>query len=220
MTTIDKSCLIFLKNLNENNNRDWFNENKDHYINTQQNFIKVIDDIIQGVADYDESVERLEAKNCLFRIYKDTRFSKDKTPYKTNLGASLRNKGTKTLSHSGYYIHLEPGKSFLAGGVYMTEPANLKAIRTHLSENGEEFLKIINTESFKNNLELRGERLVKIPQGFSKEDPMGEYLKYKQFTVFHELTDETILSDHFVSLAVDIFKEIHPFNKFLNNAIS
>lgn len=220
MTTIEQSSLNFLTNLNQNNNRDWFNENKAYYIDAQQNFIKVIDDIIQGVANFDNSVERLEAKNCVFRIYKDTRFSKDKTPYKTNLGASLAEKGTKTLSHAGYYIHLEPGKSFLAGGVYMTESAKLKAIRTHISQDGEEFLKIIHKKSFKNSLELRGDRLVKIPQGFNKDDVMGDYLKYKQFTVFHEVSDELILSEDFVSLAVNIFKEIYPFNQFLNEAIN
>lgn len=214
------STLNFLSKLEINNNRDWFNENKNLYVDAQQNFITVVDDIIQGISNFDGSVEKLEAKSCVFRIYKDTRFSKDKTPYKTNMGASLAEKGTKTLSHAGYYIHLQPGQSFLAGGVYMTETANLKLIRQKISSESEEFLNILNNKSFKNNLELRGDRLVKIPQGFDKEDPMADYLKYKQFTVFHQLTDEDVLDKKFAEKAVNIFKEIYPFNQFLNEALS
>ncbi|RZJ38020.1 MAG: DUF2461 domain-containing protein [Chryseobacterium sp.] len=158
-------------------------------------------------------------RNCIFRIYKDTRFSKDKTPYKNNLGASLVEKGPKTLNHAGYYIHLEPGKSFLAGGVYMTEPKNLKAIRETISSDGDSFLKILNKKSFKDILELQGTKLVKVPQGFEKEDPMGDYLKFKQFTVFHPLSDADVLDKDFVMNTVKVLKEIYPFNRFLNDAI-
>lgn len=129
-------------------------------------------------------------------------------------------KGPKTLNHAGYYIHIEPGKSFLAGGVYMTEPKNLKAIREKISSDGEDFLKIINKKSFRDNLELRGDKLVKIPQGFDKDNPMGDYLKFKQFTVFHSLSDADVVSENFANHTVKIFKEIYPFNLFLNEAIS
>lgn len=217
---IKTTTLNFLSKLEINNNRDWFNENKNLYVEAQQNFITVVDDIIHGISAFDDSVEKLEAKSCVFRIYKDTRFSKDKTPYKTNMGASLAEKGTKTLSHAGYYIHLQPGESFLAGGVYMTETVNLKLIRQKISDESEEFLNILNRKNFKKNLELRGDRLVKVPQGFDKEDPMADYLKYKQFTVFHQLTDEEVLDKKFVEKAVKIFKEIYPFNQFLNEALS
>ncbi|SKB59770.1 TIGR02453 family protein [Soonwooa buanensis] len=217
---IKTTTLNFLSKLEINNNRDWFNENKNLYVEAQQNFITVVDDIIQGISNFDSSVQKLEAKSCVFRIYKDTRFSKDKTPYKTNMGASLAEKGTKTLSHAGYYIHLQPGQSFLAGGVYMTETANLKLLRQKISGESEEFLNILNNKSFKKNLELRGDRLVKAPQGFDKEDPMADYLKYKQFTVFHQLTDEEVLDKNFVGKAVKIFKEIYPFNQFLNEALA
>lgn len=219
MKTIDKSSLNFLTDLNLNNNREWFNERKPFYIDAQKNFIDFVDDIIQGVAEYDESVEKLEAKSCVFRIYKDTRFSKDKTPYKTNMGASLTNKGSKTLSHAGYYIHLEPGKSFVGGGVYMTESKNLKAIRQKISDNGHNFLEIIEKKSFRAILELQGDRLVKVPQGFDKEDPMADYLKYKQFTAFRYLTDQEMLSKNAVEIIVNTFKELHPLNLFLNEAI-
>ena len=220
MKNIEKDTLNFLSELERNNNRDWFNDNKHLYLKAKDNMENVVNQIISGVSDFDQSVERLEAKNCIFRIYKDTRFSKDKTPYKTNIGASLVEKDPKTLNHAGYYIHIEPGKSFLAGGVYMTEPKNLKVIREKISAEGEDFLKILNKKSFRDNLELRGDKLVKVPQGFDKDNPMGDYLKFKQFTVFHSLSDEDVVNENFIYRTVKIFKEIYPFNLFLNEAIS
>ena len=218
-TAINPQTLNFLSTLEINNNREWFNENKPLYLEAKANFENVVNEIIAEVAEFDESVERLEAKNCIFRIYKDTRFSKDKTPYKTNIGASLVEKGPKTLNHAGYYIHLENEKSFLAGGVYMTEPKNLKAIREAISSDGETFLKILNKKTFKDVLELQGTKLVKVPQGFDKENPMGDYLKFNQFTVFHSLSDEEVLDKNFVKNTVKVLKEIYPFNRFLNEAI-
>lgn len=220
MKNIEKDTLNFLSELERNNNRDWFNDNKHLYLKAKDNMENVVNQIISGVSDFDQSVERLEAKNCIFRIYKDTRFSKDKTPYKSNIGASLVEKDPKTLNHAGYYIHIEPGKSFLAGGVYMTEPKNLKVIREKISAEGEDFLKILNKKSFRDNLELRGDKLVKVPQGFDKDNPMGDYLKFKQFTVFHSLSDEDVVNENFIYRTVKIFKEIYPFNLFLNEAIS
>lgn len=218
-TAVNPKTLNFLSQLEINNNREWFNENKNLYLQAKENFENIVNEIISQVADFDKSIERLEAKNCVFRIYKNTRFSKDKTPYKTNIGASLVEKGPKTLNQAGYYIHLEPGKSFLAGGVYMTEPKNLKNIRERISSDGESFLKILNKKSFKDILELQGTKLVKVPQGFDKEDPMGDYLKFKQFTVFHTLPDDEVLSKNFVQNTVKVLKEIYPFNQFLNEAI-
>ncbi len=220
MKNIEKDTLNFLSELERNNNRDWFNDNKHLYLKAKDNMENVVNQIISGVSDFDKSVERLEAKNCIFRIYKEIRFSKDKTPYKTNIGASLVEKGPKTLNHAGYYIHIEPGKSFLAGGVYMTEPKNLKVIREKISAEGEDFLQILNKKSFRDNLELRGDKLVKVPQGFDKDNPMGDYLKFKQFTVFHSLSDEDVVNENFIYRTVKIFKEIYPFNLFLNEAIS
>lgn len=217
---INPETLNFLSALEINNNREWFNENKPFYLKAKTNVENVVNEIILKVSEFDESIERLEAKNCIFRIYKDTRFSKDKTPYKTNIGASLVEKGPKTLNHAGYYVHLEPGKSFLAGGVYMTDPKNLKAIREKISSEGEDFLKILNKKSFRDQLELRGDRLVKVPQGFDKENPMGDYLKFKQFTLFHPLSNADVLDDNFINKTVKVFKEMYPFNRFLNEAIN
>lgn len=217
--TIHPQTLNFLAALTVNNNREWFNDNKNLYLQAKSNVEETVNDIIAGVAAFDSSVERLEAKNCIFRIYKDTRFSKDKTQYKTNIGASLVEKGPKTSNHAGYYIHLEPGKSFLAGGVYMTEAQNLKAIRQKISTEADQFLAILNKKSFQEQLQLQGERLMRVPQGFQKEDPMADYLKYKHFTVFHPLADDDVIDDSFVTNTIHTFREIYPFNQFLNAAI-
>ncbi len=220
MKSIDKSTLKFLEDLKNNNNRDWFNDHKTNFLDAQKKFIDFIDHIIVETSQFDESIEKLEAKNCIFRIYKDIRFSKDKTPYKSNMGASLKSKGTKTLSNPGYYIHLEPGKSFIGGGVYMTEPQNLKAIRQKISDNPDDFFKIINHKNFKSILKLEGDKLVRVPQGFDKDDPMAEFLKYKQFTYLRNITDDELLSENAVDIIVNTFKEIYPFNQFLDEAIN
>lgn len=154
----------------------------------------------------------------MFRIYRDTRFAKDKSPYKTHFGATLLGKGTR-CGIAGYYLHLEPGSSFLAGGVHMTEPENLKAIRENISDKGKEFSKIIGSKSFKDNFKIVGEKLAKVPLGFDKEDPMGEYLKFKELMIHHSVSDKEILSDNFTSYCVKIFKAMVPFNSFVNEPV-
>ncbi len=217
---LQKETIDFLTNLAKNNNREWFNNNKSVYLVAKLDFENLVDNIIDKVKNFDPSVERLEAKDCVFRIYKDTRFSKDKTPYKTNMGASLVEKESKTLNNAGYYIHLEPGKSFVAGGIYRTETRNLNAIRTQISKDSQGFLRIIEKASFKAKLELKGDKLVRIPQGFDKTDPMEDYLKFKQFTVFSPISDEELLRDDIAEKISSIFEEIYPFNRFLNEAIA
>ena len=143
---MQSSTLQFLRNLEKNNNRDWFNENKTLYQEAQQDVISFVEKLIEEMADFDEEMGKLEAKKSVFRIYRDTRFSKDKTPYKTNFGAGLgMGKGNKI---SGYYLHIEPGKSFLAGGVYKPEPSVLKTIRQEISAFGDEFKAILEQDEF------------------------------------------------------------------------
>ena len=143
---MQSSILQFLRNLEKNNNREWFNENKMLYQEAQQDVISFVEKLIEEMADFDEEMGKLDAKKSVFRIYRDTRFSKDKTPYKTNFGAGLgMGKGNKI---SGYYLHIEPGKSFLAGGVYNPEPSVLKTIRHEISAFGDEFKAILEQDEF------------------------------------------------------------------------
>ncbi len=129
--SISSKTFDFLKKLNKNNNREWFNENKNLYTEAQQNVVSFLDELIKKMSGFDEELAKIDSKKALFRIYRDTRFSKDKSPYKTNFGASLgMGKGNQK---GGYYLHMEPGKSFLAGGIYMPESSVLKEVRKEIS---------------------------------------------------------------------------------------
>ena len=212
---IKKETLDFLRKLTKNNNRDWFTENKNLYTEAQTDVIGFVENLIEKVAEFDEEIGKMDPKKSVVRRYRDRRFSKDKTPYKTNFGVSLGiGKGNKI---SGYYLHIEPGKSFLAGGVYMPEPKNLKEIRKEISMNGKEFLEILEHKDFRNN--FRGlsveNKLEKVPQGFEKEDPMAEYLKLKHFIVSHPVSDEELLNPKAAANFSKILKSIKPLNDFL-----
>ncbi|WP_267405116.1 MULTISPECIES: DUF2461 domain-containing protein [unclassified Chryseobacterium] len=214
--TLSPKTFDFLKKLTKNNNREWFNENKNLYLESQQNVISFLEDLINEMADFDEDLRKIDAKKSLFRIYRDTRFSKDKIPYKTNFGASLgMGKGSQK---GGYYLHLEPGKSFIAGGIYMPESSVLKELRKEISLYGDDFIKILNNKEFKKHFpELdQADKLKKVPQGFEKEDTMAEYLKLKNFIVVYNLKDEEILNESSIKNLTKLFKLMKPFNDFLN----
>lgn len=217
--SIDKNTLQFLKDLAQNNNREWFTENKNHYIKAQENVLHFVEGLIHEIGKFDPEIQKLDPKKALFRIYRDVRFSKDKSPYKTNFGASLgMGKGNQV---SGYYLHIEPGKSFLAGGVYMPESSVLKKIRKEISMNGTAFKKILEHQDFRNN--FRGlsveNKLQKIPQGFEKEDAMAEYLKLKHFVVTHPISNEQLQEKDATKHFAKIFASIKPLNDFLNDAL-
>jgi uncharacterized protein (TIGR02453 family) len=206
----------FLRQLAENNNREWFTENKNLYTESQENIVAFLEDLIAKMSEFDSELGKIDAKKSLFRIYRDTRFSKDKTPYKTNIGASLgMGKGSQK---GGYYLHLEPGKSFIAGGIYMPESSVLKTLRKEISLYGKEFLNILNNKEFKKYFpELdQDDKLKKVPQGFEKEDPMAEYLKLKSFIVVYNLSDKEISDKSASKTLAKIFKVMKPLNDFLN----
>ncbi|WP_447952102.1 DUF2461 domain-containing protein [Chryseobacterium koreense] len=213
---IENSTLQFLRELSRNNNREWFLENKEKYISANENVIVFVEKLIEEIAKFDEDIGKLDAKKSLFRIYRDVRFSKDKTPYKSNFGAGLGiGKGNKV---SGYYLHIEPGKSFLAGGAYQPKSPVLKEIRKEISMNGAEFLEILKKDDFRNN--FRGlsveDKLVKVPQGFEKYDPMAEYLKLKSFVVIHPVADAELHSEKAIHHFSKIYQSIKPLNDFLD----
>lgn len=214
--SVSNSTLQFLKDLNKNNNREWFSENKDRYLAAQANVAEFVELLIEETGKFDAEIQKLDAKKTMFRIYRDTRFSLDKTPYKTNFGASLgMGKGNRI---SGYYLHIEPQKSFLAGGVYHPESAVLKKIRAEIAANQEEFLAILNQNEFRNN--FRGlsveDKLKRVPAGYDKDHPMAEFLKLKSFNVIHPISDEALMSETAASDFTKVFKSIKPLNDFLN----
>ncbi|MFT3919158.1 DUF2461 domain-containing protein [Cloacibacterium sp.] len=213
---MQSSTLQFLRTLEKNNNREWFNENKTTYQEAQQDVISFVEKLIEEMVVFDEEIGKADAKKSLFRIYRDTRFSKDKSPYKTNFGASLgMGKGSQK---AGYYLHIEPGKSFLAGGIYMPESSVLKEIRKEISAFGEEFLTIVEKDEFRNY--FRGlsveDKLKKVPQGFEKDDKMAEFLKLKHYIVTHPVSDEQLLNENAAKEFAKIYKAMKPLNDFLN----
>lgn len=213
---IEASTLHFLKNLSKNNNREWFTENKDQYIAAQQNVLNMVENLIEKIGAFDEEIMKIDAKKSLYRIYRDVRFSKDKSPYKTNFGAGLgMGKGNKI---SGYYLHIEPGKSFLAGGVYQPEPSVLKEIRKEISMNAKEFQEILQQDDFRNNfrgLSVEG-KLQRVPNGFDKDDPMAEFLKLKNLIVVHPISDDALMQENATKNMAKIFKSMKPLNDFLS----
>lgn len=213
---IEASTLHFLKNLSKNNNREWFTENKDQYIAAHQNVLNMVENLIEKIGAFDEEIMKIDAKKSLFRIYRDVRFSKDKSPYKTNFGAGLgMGKGNKI---SGYYLHIEPGKSFLAGGVYQPEPSVLKEIRKEISMNAKEFQEILQQDDFRNNfrgLSVEG-KLQRVPNSFDKDDPMAEFLKLKNLIVVHPISDDALMQENATKNMAKIFQSMKPLNDFLS----
>ena len=208
----------FLELLKNNNNREWFNDNKNLYLQAHENVIEFVDEIIEKLSEIDKEVGKLNAKKALFRIYRDTRFGHNKDPYKTNFGASL---GIKGSGKSGYYIHIEPGKSFIGGGIYHPESPILKKIRQDISVYSNEFKTIIENPNFKKNFGKLSEeeKLVKVPNGFDKEHPMADFLKLKNFVALQNLQDTDLTNNSAVKEIVEVLKYIQPLNQFINTAI-
>lgn len=212
--------LSFLKELDQNNNREWFQANKGRYDEAKSEVEKLVNTIIPGVARFDPAVKFITAKECLFRIFKDIRFSKDKLPYKTNFGAWITSSGRKSCG-PGYYIHIQPGKSFLAAGVYMPDPEKLKKIRQEIFYNIGEFKSILKGKELAKYSKGVDEmdRLKKPPIGFPADFPDIGILKNRHFTVSYNLSDKQLKEPDFPQFALKVFQAMLPFNKFLGRAI-
>jgi uncharacterized protein (TIGR02453 family) len=219
---IQKSTIDFLKNVKKNNNKEWFDANKDKYLAAKANVDSFVDDVIKAFSSFDKSVAGLKAKDCVFRIYRDVRFAKDKRPYKSNLGASI-NAGGKKAEVAGYYLHIEPGKSFLAGGRWMPSPEHLKKIRQEIDYNGKELHKILNNKNFKKQfgaLDSSDEyKLARPPKGYDKSHKDIELLKLNSYIVWHEYNEKDVLSKNFLKELTSTAKTMKPLLDFLNTAI-
>ncbi len=206
----------FLNELKINNNRDWFNDNKSIFKSHQNDFENFVNKLIVGIKDFDNEIGLLNPKDCIFRIYKDTRFSKDKTPYKTNFGAYI-SKGGRKSPNAGYYIHIEPNESFAGGGIYNPQPPVLKAIRTDIFEDSQQLKDIIEEKHFKEIFsEIYGEKLKTAPRGFPKDYKDIDLLRFKSYAVIHKFIDKDVISDNFTTKALDIFKLQKKYNDYFN----
>lgn len=218
---LQKSTLKFLKDLKANNNRDWFMANKQVYEAAHADALQLIDKLIAAAGKFDEGIKGLDPKKCIMRIYRDIRFSKDKTPYKTNFGIWLSAKG-KNADYPGYYLHIQPGNSFIAGGYWMPPPDHLKAIRQEIDYNQEEFQGILKERNFKKYFDGidSEEKLSTTPKGYAKDHPAIEFLKMKSFTVSSFLEDKQLTDQELVDHIAKAWKALMPVNRFLQRAIS
>lgn len=218
METIKKSSLDFMTSLSHNNNRDWFIKNKPLYLNAKENYESFIQVIINKITDFDPILKGLEVKNCVYRINRDIRFSNDKSPYKTHFGAFIVRGGKKNADKfAGYYIHVEPGKSIIAGGAYVPPTPWLSAIREKIDTEPETLLKIINSKDFKKYFgKVDGEKLKKAPKGYPSDHPNIDLLRLKSFLVVNEVNDALVLSDKYLNHTINVLQVMKPFNDFLS----
>ena len=217
---IQSSTLQFLKALKKNNNREWFEKNRPKYENAKQDYLQFVTEVLDGIKKSDQSLQFLEPKQCVFRIHRDARFSKNKDPYKTNFGASF-SLGAKKIDTAGYYFHLEPGACFIGGGFWFPMAPELNKIRQEMDYCFKEFKSIINAKKFKNNYGVLNEtdKLVRPPKGYEPNNPAIEYLKLKNFTATMEITDADVLNKNLVKKVISSFEALSPLVHFLNKAI-
>lgn len=215
-----QEILDFLIQLRENNNREWFNANKSTYLNVKSKIELLTQDLIEIVQKFEPSAETLRPSDCLYRIYRDTRFSQDKTPYKSHIGIYINPRGGKKSEYCGYYLHIEPGNCLIAGGSWWPPTPLLKAIRKDIYENVDEYLSIIGNSDFKKIYSSVGDDLLKTaPKGFPKDWPHIDLLKPRSFTAMAKLTDHQFTSKKLLSLAEDYFRTLKPLNDFFNFTI-
>ena len=215
---IPASSLAFLKTLKNNNNRDWFNKNKERFLKEQESIAGFAEALL-ALLNMHDMIETPSGKKSLHRIYRDTRFSANKTPYKTNWSGSFK----RAAKHrrGGYYFHIEPGNSFIAGGFFGPVPEDIKRIRDDIAFDATPLRKIINSKSFVATFgELRGEQLKTTPKGFDAADSAIDLLRYKQFIVKRNFTDEQVLDDSFLKEANQTFKNMRPFFDYMSEVLS
>ena len=217
---LQSTTLKFLKDVKKNNNKIWFDGHRKQYDTVKSDFLLLVEQLITGIATFDKPIGNLEAKNCTFRINRDVRFSKNKDPYKNNLAAYFNKDGKKGIG-SGYYLHIEPGKSFAAGGIWMPEPAVLAGIRQEIDYSFIEWKKIITGKSFTKIFTdgIKGEALTRPPKGYDENNPAIEYLKMKSFIVSRAFTDAEVQNKNFTKEVTKKFNGMKPFIDFLNTSL-
>ena len=212
--------LKFLKALSKNNDRGWFEKNKGDYLQAKEEFELFVGKVLEELIKFNPSLAGLNPKKLPFRIYRDVRFSKDKRPYKTNMGAGFSPNG-KLVQEPGFYLHIQPGGSFVAGGIYMPDPANLGKIRQEIDYNGEKLEKILRDKKFKKWFKGFSDfdKLKNMPKGYAKDHPRIEWLKHKTFIVSHAFTDAEVKDKKFLKQITEASRAMKPLNEFLKDAI-
>ena len=213
-----KEILQYLSDLEQNNNRDWFHANKKQYEQARRAYLELVQNTI-GLLQFDDPrLSGLEAKDAMFRIFRDIRFSNDKTPYKTHFGAYMARGGRKSRE-AGYYLHVGNNEMFLAAGVHSPQKEDLHAIRQEILYQPESFRTILNAKLEAGYSTYEKDKLVKGPMGFPKDSPYIEYLKYKHFLLSYPLSEQELVAEDAADLIAGRFRELIPFTEFLNTAL-
>ncbi|NOT51766.1 MAG: DUF2461 domain-containing protein [Chitinophagaceae bacterium] len=219
---LQSSTLKFLKDLKKNNNKPLFEKNRKVYEEAKTDFAAFIQKVIDQHGKNDPTIKSVVAKDCMFRINRDVRFSKDKSPYKTNMGAYINRGGKKSL-FGGYYFHCEPGHAFTGGGLWMPMPPELNKVRQEIDYNFADFKKIIASKKFKSvykDLSRDAEYvLTRVPKGYEADNPAAEYLKLKSFVALVPFKDSDLTSKDLVKKTVAAFEALQPVIEFINNTI-
>lgn len=215
-----ETIMDFLRKLEANNNKQWFDSHKNEYLEARLHFYSIVEKLLEGISAFDPSIKGIGVNDCTYRIYKDMRFSKDGLPYKTHFGAFIAREGRKS-GYSGYYFHIGTGssedypcRSFLAAGNYYTEPKVLKIIREDIELGGGDFDRII--KGLHPSLSLdQDQKLKRAPLGFDAESPYIEYIRLKNFCLSGTFDDRNLDTDHIC----EVFKSAKPFLDYVNRAI-
>jgi uncharacterized protein (TIGR02453 family) len=211
--------LAFLSALAEHNSKEWMDANKKWFIDTRETLLEDVALMLGQLTELEPELAAFKSKDCVFRQNRDIRFSADKTPYKTNFGIYFATGGKKSPG-PGYYVQIQPGNSFLAGGIWMPEADMLKKIRKEIDYSGEELERIVNDPEFKRLFpQIEGERLKTSPRDYDADHRYIEYLKLKSYNVTHPLSDKAVHSGVYIQFVLDGFRRLKPFNDFLSRAI-
>jgi uncharacterized protein (TIGR02453 family) len=210
----------FLRELRLNNTREWFQSNKGRYDELRADFESSITLLLVRLSEFDPELSGLDARQCIYRIYRDVRFSLDKTPYKTHFGAYMTGYGGRTSPYAGYYVHLEPDNALLSGGVWCPPSPLLKKLRRDIYDSIEEFVGIIENDAFKRVYsQLDGEMLKRMPLGYPVDSPYGYILRHKDFVVSSRKSESYFCDSGWLDRAVEDFRLLCPLNKFLNYTV-
>lgn len=211
----------FLRELREHNDREWFLAHKERYTALKIRFECWVEELIAKTAAFDEEIRGLSARDCIYRIYRDVRFSPDKTPYKTHFAAYLAAPRGRNSGRAGYYVHLEPGGSLVGGGLYCPDAPLLKKLRQDIYDNAEEFASILRSDDFRS--EFAGidetDKLKRVPAPFPSDFPEGDLLKYKHYDVVVYKPDVFFEGPDAQDRIVEVFRKMYPFNRFLNYTV-
>jgi uncharacterized protein (TIGR02453 family) len=219
---LESQTLKFLSQLKKNNNKPWFDAHRPQYEASRIDFSNFIQLVIEAVQKTDPTITGLTAKDCMFRINRDVRFSKDKRPYKENFGAFVCRGGKKSI-YAGYYFHCAPGNSFAGGGLWMPEPANLKKVRQEIDYNFEEFQSILKNKAFKKIYGdlYKGEdvSLKRMPKGYEEDNSASDYLKLQSLIAETKIADEELTKASLHKKTVAAFEALQPLIKFINRSL-